>query len=86
MTITDGDFTYAAYAGGGNANRGRQCLPGNFPGDDHFPGPLCQPPAMITNPGKDQKLTEAPISTRRAGPADVAWPKNDDNWLPTKAL
>jgi hypothetical protein len=79
-------------AGDGNACRGISPAMITFParcanpGDDHFPGPLCQPPAMITNPGKDQKLTEAPISTRRAGPADVAWPKNDDNWLPTKAL
>jgi hypothetical protein len=41
---------------------------------------------MITNPGKNQKLTEAPISTLRAAPADVAWPKNDESWLPTNAL
>ena len=33
-----------------------------------------------------QNPKEAPISMRRAGPADVGVPKNDDCWLPMNAL
>lgn len=93
MTMTDGEDTLTEYDGrallvGEELPDGEAPLDGIEPA---APSSRATPsrsaaPTRSGHPGENQNPKDAPISIRRAGPAEVGVPKNDDCWLPMKAL